>query len=74
MPASQVFRLTRNLILHVHRTQDAFDPAKHPRGHQGNAGQWQPDSKFHYADLVMPAHGALYEWDVERVNSDESDQ
>jgi hypothetical protein len=40
MPASQVFRLTRNLILHVHRTQDAFDPAKHPRGHQGNTGQF----------------------------------
>jgi hypothetical protein len=40
MAASQIFRLTRNLILHVHRTHDAFDPAKHPRGHQGNTGQF----------------------------------
>jgi hypothetical protein len=45
MPISQTIRLTRNLILHVHRTQpartnDAFDPAKHPRGHQGNTGEF----------------------------------
>jgi hypothetical protein len=37
-------------------------------------GQWQPDSAFQYEDLMMPGHGALYEWDVEEVNSDEPDQ
>jgi len=40
MPRIQSLRLNRNLILHVHCTQDAFDPAKHPRGHQGNVGQF----------------------------------
>jgi len=40
MPRIQSLRLNRNLILHVHRTQDAFDPAKHPRGHPGNVGQF----------------------------------
>jgi hypothetical protein len=37
-------------------------------------GQWQPDPNLQYEDLLMPAHGPLYEWDVERVNGDELDQ
>lgn len=34
-------------------------------------GQWQPDPKLQYEDLLMPSHGPLYDWDVERIEAPE---
>ena len=36
-------------------------------------GTWQPETRWRSADIVLPMHGPLYDWDVEKVESDAPD-
>ena len=35
------------------------------------SGNWKIDEALHFADLIMPEQGPLYEWDVNRIKPDQ---